>query len=241
MPIQTISTGGTTATNLVVAKFPVNLRHVEGYYAGTTSPMYLQMHEATALPGNGAVPLKPGQYLSPQSSFWYDYPEEVVKFGTGLVLALSTTEGTLTIATVGGDKMDVAADIERQELPLTTGQAVTTVGDLTTGVGTGVLAVWISGNHGLVRVESQNSDAANAWLQFFTYAAPAVAAVPVLAIKVPASTTNTQTNSFGNGFQPMQQLVLNTVTTKMYIAFSSTQNTYTALAGNTMKCRAKYV
>lgn len=60
---------------------------------------FLQIFDAAALPANGTVPLIAALLCRAGQHMWYDFGETALPCGTGIVLAASTTQLTLTLAT----------------------------------------------------------------------------------------------------------------------------------------------
>lgn len=90
-------TSGYGVTNMVASRFPGDLIKVAGYFRGT-SDAWLQLHDAAQLPANGAVPLK--SYFQPSGSpFSWGFDPTTLGFSKGVIVAISTTEATLTIST----------------------------------------------------------------------------------------------------------------------------------------------
>lgn len=67
-----------------------------GIYHKGASDQYLQVHDAAALPSNGAIP-DIVYKLGATSNFSFDYDVIGRKFSNGIVICISTTAGTLTI------------------------------------------------------------------------------------------------------------------------------------------------
>lgn len=102
------------------------LKRLAGTFRGNTSTAtWIQLHDAKALPANGAVPKRSWQ-VSDESPFQQTWLEVDFVFENGLVVALSTTEDELTLAS---ETMDLFVEGESPFNLLGT----TTVGDLTTG------------------------------------------------------------------------------------------------------------
>lgn len=95
LPNKRVDSEG-SATSLVVLDHPGQLLNfVVTNLTGTAG--YLQVHDAAALPSNGAVPLAVFP-LAASSAITSDI---VVHCATGIVLAVSTTAGTLTLSANG--------------------------------------------------------------------------------------------------------------------------------------------
>lgn len=86
--------GGALAASLVAAPNPGQLRSLF-VYNNSAGTRYIQLHNATALPANGATPLYPPIPLAPGDYYDSDTPRD---FTTGIVIAVSSTPATLTVA-----------------------------------------------------------------------------------------------------------------------------------------------
>lgn len=155
----------TPVKSLVVSTTPVLLMRVGGYFntAGATD-FYILVLNAIALPANGTVPVKSYQA---QANFEFNaHIIEGVVCTTGCVIALSSTKDTLTIATAGGDTMNVMTDIEEYE---TKGvkPTNTTAGDLTTAVVSRVIWSNATGPKKLVRLQVTETDAVAAFVGLY--------------------------------------------------------------------------
>lgn len=182
---------------------PCTLAMVQGYFRGNTADRWLQAFDATALPANGTVPVF--SYALPQlSPFSWNFQPDMLPFRQGLVFAVSTTEGALTIS---ADTADFIVYLEEYEMRLPVGYS--TVGDLTTGVdylqvyteATGAAAV-----KKLYQVDVINGTGSPAFLCFFgiTTPAPTIGDVPLFVLPL-RNVATTQTFRFGKGFT-MQQI-----------------------------------
>lgn len=135
MSFRTVPSLTAAKSFVVSSSATVHLGKVQGYLQqASAGNLYLQIHEAATLPSNGAVPAYV-RSMSGNFDFSYDLAGE--GFGPCL-LALSTTEGTLTIATDAGDKATFLVEVEVSEPEIT---GLTAVPDAALDV-TGVLTVW---------------------------------------------------------------------------------------------------
>lgn len=184
--------------SVVFTKIPTQLTIVQGYFRGATADRWLQIHDATALPADGAIPLK--SYALPQKSpFSWGWLDSHLPLANGLVVAVSTTEGTLTIST---DTMDCFGDIQEYEeqTPFTE----TSSGDLTTG--RNILGVWNvnAGPKRLTSLQWINGEAVSAYMMLFADTNnPADGSAPVIEFPVVAA-AGTATYKFGTSGRTMQ-------------------------------------
>lgn len=74
-------------------------------YAGNVSGAlgYLMLFDAAALPANGTVPLLAAVPIANTQEGWYDFGTDGIGFTTGMVVAMSTTQLTLTVVAGGCD------------------------------------------------------------------------------------------------------------------------------------------
>lgn len=241
-----VSTAGTPAATLVLTNslIPfknINIEKIEGYYAGTDKA-WLQLHDAVTTPGNGATPLR-SLFLGntvPNGFLWQYYLDELCykNLTNGLMICLSTTEATLTLAT-GGDVADMWVGLEQWELEQLRAQTV--AGDLTTA--RKVLSVWnnASGPRRLVKIEAINAqNATTTRLQIYTVQVPQPGAIPFWDQPI-ANSASAVTNAYWNfgtngGVVPNNQTP--TLTVACSIAASTTAGFLTAPAGNDVMIRA---
>lgn len=83
------------AASLVVKASAGTLWGVAGYNSGPAQ--FLQLHDAAALPANGAIPVGPLVAIAAASNFSIDFGEYGMAFATGIVVSNSTTGPIKTI------------------------------------------------------------------------------------------------------------------------------------------------
>ncbi len=88
------------ATNSVASRLPCEIYAVRGYFRGAVDS-WLQIHDASQLPANGAVP-KFTIPLYATAYFAWDWPRGL-ELANGCIVAVSTAEATLTISTEVAD------------------------------------------------------------------------------------------------------------------------------------------
>lgn len=128
----------------VVTTSTMQIDRVQGYFRGAVAS-WLQFHDAKALPANGAVPIK--SFLQPTTSafHWGFDPGELV-VSNGLVVVMSTTEGTLTASAEVSDFL-----VDGEQTFDDTGASTT--GDYTTAVQTRNIWLQANGPKRLLRLE----------------------------------------------------------------------------------------
>lgn len=201
----------TQAPSFLVCQRPFLLNPViekiEGYYGGSVAA-WLQFHDPTlsygnapGVPTNGTVPFREMYLGSSANGFLWQYMRDSLRIepGTvqnGVLLAVSITQGTLTLGT-GTTKASFMVSIEEyEEQPVGT---VTIAGDMVTGVN--ILAAWVDsngpGSHTplYVVVSSANSGQGTGYLQMFAHV-PSLNEVPLMEWTVPVNTPLTK-YSFG--------------------------------------------
>lgn len=97
------NSGGTLVSSYVVKNSAGVLRHFHGLFTppATDGYTYLQLHNTTALPSNGAAAFDSFvlPYFTNEKPFNFDWniTDLGVYFSTGIVIALSSTPTTLTL------------------------------------------------------------------------------------------------------------------------------------------------
>jgi len=181
-------------TNKVVNTSPMSVDRVQGYFRGAV-PSWLQLHDAKKLPANGAVPFKTFQQPTAAAFHWGFDPGEI-NTSTGFVVAISTTEATLTISAE-------LADIQVDGEAALDDTGFTSVGDYTTAIQN--QTVWSSANgpHTLRRVEFTALSGAGASLYAKVYGneAPLVGQLPLATMKLTIGTSK----DFLFNFSPAQR------------------------------------
>lgn len=82
------------AASLVLRNSPGTLIHLSGYNSG--GDQFIQIHDAAALPANGAVPFRVFKVFA-ASNFSFEVPLTGEFYGTGIVVCNSSTAPTKTI------------------------------------------------------------------------------------------------------------------------------------------------
>jgi len=83
------------AASLVIKLGPGRLTHLIGYNA-KVSAQFIQLHDATALPADAAVPIAVIT-VAASSNFQIQLPPDGLDFNTGIVVCNSSTYATKTI------------------------------------------------------------------------------------------------------------------------------------------------
>lgn len=224
------------ATNMVVATGPCSLVAVRGFFKGITADRWLQIFDLTALPANATVPMRSFQLLQ-NLDFYKDFNQGPLQLKTGCVIAISTTEATLTIATIVTDLADFSVDLEStgQELPAGTSVA----GDLITGVNS--LQVWTNaqGPKKLIRVNFTNNDGVARYLMLFANDDWTDDQRPILQWKVLANTA-VELNFGDDVLEPMSQIADGTIRRGCYLGISVTPGTMTNVSSSASYLKATY-
>lgn len=150
--------------SLIVLAFPCVLYRMHGFFntSGSTD-FYLQVFDSTTLPANGTSPLESYQA---QANFEFNvHIGEGLTLKKGLVVVLSSTPNTLTIATAGTDTMELFTDIE--EYSTLSVQPTLTVVNSAGSVN--FLSVWLenAGPKRLVRVNGNESNGVITYIMLF--------------------------------------------------------------------------
>lgn len=224
------------ATNMVVATGPCSLVAVRGFFRGTTADRWLQIFDLTALPANTTVPLRSFQLLQ-NLDFYKDFNQGPLQLKTGCVIAISSTEATLTIATVATDLGDFSVDVESTGTELPSGTS--TAGDLVTGVDTLIVWAEAAGPKKLIRVNWTNNDAAIRYLMLFANDDWGDGQKPILSWTVGANTALTLTYG-DDGLEPFMQTQLGVRRKGCILLLSSTPTLLTGTSSTVSYLKAIY-
>lgn len=222
------------------------IEKIEGYYAGAANA-YLQFHDATAAfapPANGTVPIRE-MLITPTNGFLWQYMNDALKVElgqlvNGLILCVSTTQGTLTLAT-GTTKATFEVSIEEYEERQ---YGTTTVGDFTTAVQS--INPWNDGTfHSLQSIiysSGANGQGTTYLMLFNVHPNPGM--IPVQQWQVPENTPLTQIR-FGNSdgspiYSQDATTSPPTVHNGCWIYESSTPTFFTAVAGTDYTLKVVY-
>lgn len=85
------------ATNLVVKASPGLILSANMCKSGSGSPTYMMLFDAASLPSNGTVPRKAAVLTTTTGNVSMDFTPNGIYCSTGIVLAASSTQATLTI------------------------------------------------------------------------------------------------------------------------------------------------
>ena len=105
---------------------------------GAATTVYIQLHDSRTLPANGAVPLKSWPAPAGQTDVYKEFKNGELSFKNGIVAAVSTTQGTLTVGTVNNKFDSVAIEMWNPDPGVVYNTSY--VGDETTTINT--LQVW---------------------------------------------------------------------------------------------------
>jgi hypothetical protein len=226
---------GLGVASKVVHTAACNLTKIHGNFLGTTADRWLQLHDAKALPANGAVPLRvwPVYQASAGGStpFGEGFIGDDVTLANGAVFAVSTTRATLTAS---ADTMDIFVNGDSSW----DNTDVSVAGDYTTLRET--LQVWqdVNGPLRLVRLEvTDNALLDAAYVQIHAGDTPATNKI---VASFPLEVLGALDLFFGtNGLSP-RRVVNGTVFDGCTVALSSTPGTYTALGSSDVFIKASY-
>lgn len=166
--LREVNSGG-YVKSLIVLAAPCLVFRVEGYFStSAATDFYVQIHDAVAVPANGAVPLK--SYQAQANFAFAQHIGEGLPCKTGCVVVLSSTSDTLTIATLSTDKADFFVDIEEYQT-----LAVKPV--LTTNIYTnqaGSIQLWAeaAGPKRIVSLVGTEANGVSTWLQLYACDSP---------------------------------------------------------------------
>jgi hypothetical protein len=223
---QGASPGAATSLVIAPAGVDVTVLSFSGYcYLGSnTVQSWIMFFPQASIPANGAQPVFKQQVLG-TNGFKFDYlPKGIcandfmstntavpIPNAGGLIAVLSTTPETLTIATGGGNNMDLDVFIEEYE---TLQGGITVIGDTITAVKS--LQVWseaagagtnnTQGSKQLLKIVATNKSGATQYLQLFAQDAP------VTNSANPALNTNVYIPQASNpviGGAPVQSIAVN--------------------------------
>lgn len=234
--LREVNSGATPIKSFIVSTVPVLVYRVEGFFntAGTTD-FYVQVHDAAAVPSNGALPLK--SYEAQANFVFSQHIGEGLPCKTGCVIVLSSTKDTLTIATVGTDTMSVYCDIEEYET-LAVKPTYATAGDTTTPVA-GTQQIWsdATGPKKLVRLQITEKAGSIVYVMLFVKDTPGATA-PIREWKLLANASLDL--GFGlNGVPVYSKDADGTFHDGCTIGFSSIPATYDA--GGLCSCKGTYI
>lgn len=213
------------------------------FIGGTSTATWIQIHDAKAVPNNGAVPLR-SWGVTDESPYQQTWNETELTFLNGCVIVFSTTEEKLTASAETGDIF------VEGESPYDN-SAVTMVGDLTTG--DDELQVWATaaGPHTLKRLEITllSNPGSDSYVFLFAKDSPSngdVSPFPVFAIAQASADLRFDEAYFlsqGTGVVSGSiQTNDGTLYKGMTVVISSTQATLTKRTGNTsFAIQASYV
>ena len=247
---QGTSPGAATSLVIAAAGVDVTVLSYSGYcYAGNTSTQYwIMFFPQSSIPANGAQPIYKEQIVG-ANGFKFDYLPKGINASNfmslntavpipnqgGLIAVLSSTAETLTIATGGGNNMDLDVFIEDYE---TLQAGISVAGDTSTAVKS--LQVWseaagvgtnnLQGAQQLLKVVATNKSGATQYLQLFAQDAPVTnAANPALAAVVYIP----QASNPVVGGAPVQAIAVNAqlVPIKEWTIPAETQTTGTLVIG----------
>lgn len=220
-----------SSASYVAKTFAMTLTKVSGNFKGTTADRWLHIFDAKALPADTAVPVR-SYPLFQNAPFSWTTDDEELALVNGCVVAVSTTEETLTISTDECDwYIDGYSHIDD------TGW--TTVGDYTTG--DAELQVWAdsAGPKKLVRLEVTNlASTDELYLMIFAKDSPAAANVPFLTKTIPAD--GSVDFFFGDGISPLQLPTVNSINDGCTVGISNNDSVYDPNTDNNQAIKATY-
>jgi hypothetical protein len=207
----------TLAASHVVSTDPTLLMRCRGRWNGAGAA-YVQIHDARSLPADTAVP-KARKAVAAGAE--WDFGELDLWCANGVVMAFSSTESTLTVATGAGNNGVVEAE----------GSVPSPRGTLSLGTDTdGEVAVWTDANGPKQLVEvvvvAGNVDGDPSYVMVFP-AAPSLGHVPVRILGTVAD-NETKRWQFGpDGWSPKRETSAYAINDGCYIGLSATAATYT--------------
>jgi hypothetical protein len=219
-----------------VATHPVGVLKLEATLnASATAGLFLQLHDSSTVPADGAVPIK----CWPAAECGYkEFKMGEIQLTAGLYACLSTTAATKTLAVGGSDKLDIlAVELTDPETP----SGMTVVGDKTSPV-TG-LQVWAdsAGPFCLLNVEvGILLLGADSFLQIFATDSPAEGAVPLESLPIKSGEPYLPIKfNFGETGRNVFSIDANGNHDGCTLKVSSTGNILTTIA-STVTLRAEY-
>lgn len=177
-----IETESLAVVSVVVATYAMRVSRVQGFFNGSTTQRWLQLHDAKAVPANGAVPLRSWP-LYTTAPFDQNFQNDGVELAVGCTFVVSTTQATLTIS---ADTMDIYVN-GTSEFDVT---GAVYAGDYTTPIES--LNATPSGTpKTLKRVEVTTlSDAGSVhYLKGFAYLSVPVGTTPLFQVALPRATS----------------------------------------------------
>lgn len=219
-PYTSLGTASYVVPNVANTGFPCFAVNIQGYFRAPTTDQWLQVHDAAALPSNGAVPLKVYP-LQAASAFSWRFDPTGIPLVNGLVLAVSTTEATLTVGT-GVNVADWDVDIEEFERRIT---------GLTESSGAALdeLTLWSDSESNSAKrvyyLTAANTAGGTRYLMQFATVQPLDGAKPVNVWTILNNATVVL--NFGTDGMTPATKVANTIHYGCYFAMSSTPETLT--------------
>jgi hypothetical protein len=219
-----------------VTQHPIHVLKIEGQFLGATADRYLQVHDSTVVPAEGAVPLK--QWLINQSSpFFQTFSAGELSLALGLYICVSTTDGTKTLS---ADTMDLGVELTDPEVPTGT----TYVSDLATAANS--FTIWAdgAGPHKLLSLQIDGTGLGfDSWVMI---TAQALSGAPIILdqFHVPIGKTflGLSAVTFGKDGRDLFAVDPSDGSSHngCYLYVSKKQGVVTVSAGNNVKIKAEY-
>ena len=186
MPIRSITTIGASSV-APTGLMPCRLIQIGVYSRGATA-QWVHIFDAQQLPSNGAVPIKVFP-IGITSYIERGFQTQPLVMAAGCVVALSTTEATLTIS---ADLCDFNVDLEEWELP----KVATTAVAVQAAISSKQFWNEAAGPKKLITVAFTNGVVGRRWLQVHAVDSPASgSAIPVISYPL-----QTEKNDAGNNY-----------------------------------------